>query len=318
MSTMNIICPICKSSYQREELVHYDDRFGSPGLFDLCSCKDCGHWYLKSPIDDAELGQLYKTYYPRQDFDLESYRPHRQLKGLAAWFNGELANAHRWVPPKVRVLDIGCGACETLGYHKNAGSSPVGVEVDENIAPIALHYGFDVRFGVFSKALFRSDESFDFITLAQVIEHVHNPISTLRDAAELLAPGGRIVVTTPNVSSWGRRLFRRRWINWHIPYHCQFFTARSMTLAAKAAGLTVCSRRTITSSEWLYYQWLHLATCPTEGTPSLFWGGGEAVPSLLERVIHKTHRFKVNHIVTRLFDSIGMGDNQVFVFTKTE
>jgi 2-polyprenyl-3-methyl-5-hydroxy-6-metoxy-1,4-benzoquinol methylase len=46
----------------------------------------------------------------------------------------------------------------------------------------------------------------DRVTMVEVIEHLEAPWSTLRAAAKLLAPGGRLVVTTPNLATLRHRL----------------------------------------------------------------------------------------------------------------
>jgi len=157
------------------------------------------------------------------------------------------------------------------------------------------------------------------VTLDQVIEHVTGPIQTLLGIAQVLKPGGVVVLSTPNQSGWGAAIFRRRWINWHTPYHLQFFSLNSMRLAAERAGLIVDRSMTITPSAWLHYQWLHLLTYPSEGVPSIFWAPGGRW-SLMKRIGRKAftiaHDRKVNHVITRVFDTLGLGDNRLFFLRK--
>jgi SAM-dependent methyltransferase len=154
----------------------------------------------------------------------------------------------------------------------------------------------------------------------QVIEHVTDPLSTLRGVARILKPGGTAIFSTPNAGGWGAKIFGRRWINWHAPYHVQFFSRRSMQLAADQAGLVMVEVKTVTNSEWLYYQWIHLTTYPKLGEPSSFWSPNHQERTLLQnrilRVLELMHRYKINHLLTRFFDSLGLGDNFVFVLKK--
>lgn len=312
-------CPICHAVAVIAQNGLYDDRYGYPGLFDLFRCTNCGHKFLDCEMSPAQLGELYTNYYPRRTFDLAQFSPHQEAGGFGAWFNGLYSSAFRAVPKNVRVLDVGCGFGQTLAYHTARGCEVYGVEADENILRVAEKFGFKVHVGLFDDRLYEA-EFFDYVTMDQVIEHVTDPVATLRGVARILKPGGTAILSTPNAGGWGAKFFGRRWINWHAPYHVQFFSRRSMRLAAEQAGLTLSKVKTITNSEWLYYQWIHLATCPAPGEPSHFWL--QNLSALTDRqkrtlkALEWMHRKKVDHLLTRLFDSLGLGDNYVLVLKK--
>jgi hypothetical protein len=123
----------------------------------------------------------------------------------------------------------------------------------------------------------------------------------------------------PNANGWGARLFGRFWINWHAPYHLQHFSVESMRVAAEMAGLQIESFRTLTCSEWLLYQWMHLLTLPHIGTPSQFWSPKVTRGlryKFIQLILNQIHRTKINHILTRLADALGVGDNYLFFMRK--
>jgi SAM-dependent methyltransferase len=222
------------------------------------------------------------------------------------------------VPKNVRVLDIGCGFGNTLAYHQARGCDVWGVEADENIRRVAEKYGFNVHVGLFDPSRYEPN-SFDYVTLDQVIEHMTNPLETLRGVAKVLKPQGTAILSTPNVGGWGATVFGRRWINWHTPYHLQFFSQTSMRLAAQQAGLIVERSTTITPSPWLHYQWIHLLTYPSEGTPSIFWaphGTWSSMKRFARKTLAIAHRRKIDHMITRVFDALGVGDNRLFFLRK--
>jgi 2-polyprenyl-3-methyl-5-hydroxy-6-metoxy-1,4-benzoquinol methylase len=264
------------------------------------------------------MTRLYTDYYPRSSYVLEQYRPHKELKGFAAWLAGEYSSAFRWVPEGVRILDIGCGFGETLGYHKARGCDVYGVEADENIRRVAEKFGFNVHVGLFDPMIYEPG-FFDYVTLDQVVEHVNDPLETLRGVRQVLAPEGRVIISTPNAEGWGARVFGRRWINWHAPYHRQFFSVPSMRTAAEEAGLVLEEVKTVTNSAWLHFQWLHLMLYPKMGEPSLLWSPrakrGVGVKSLT-KMMELLHATKLNHLITRFFDSCGWGDNRLFFLRK--
>lgn len=310
-------CPICETDCS-EYLNLYDDRYGFSGYFLLASCKRCGHKSLQGSFEPDLLTKLYTDYYPRTTFNLDQYKPHKEVYGVKAWFDGLYCSAFRWVPKNVRVLDIGCGFGETLGYYQSRGCRAYGVEVDENIRRVADKFGYKIHVGLFDSNLYESN-FFDYITMDQVIEHVSDPLETMRGIAKVLKPGGVAILSTPNSDGWGAKVFGRYWINWHVPYHCQFFSVNSMKLVAEQAGLSLERVKTITNTEWLYYQWIHLLAFPKMGKPSIFWsplmdrGFKEKV---LFKLVALSRLSKMNHIITRFFDALGMGDNYLFFLRK--
>jgi len=297
----------------------YDDRYGYPGLFDLEYCTDCDHRFLRADFSNTAITRLYSDFYPRSSLSLDDHRPRTEARGFAAWLAGERSAAYQWVPPRVRILDIGCGFGETLGYHKARGCDVQGVEADENIRRVAERFGYDVRVGLFDASLYKP-ESFDWVTMDQVLEHVQHPIDVLSGIATILKPGGHLVIAVPNPLGWGARVFGRRWINWHTPYHLQFFSKRSMQEAARAAGLTVERTKTTTPSAWLRFQWFHLLTVPPPSTPSQFWNHVakfEGRQRLALRLINLGDRVRASEWITRFFDGLGLGDSRLYFLRKT-
>ena len=202
-------CLICGNQDQVCHESMYDDRYGYPGRFSMRECKSCGHKRLDASFSQEELSTLYTDFYPRASLNLADFAPRTEVHGFSAWINGELSSAFRWVPKNVRVLDIGCGFGYTLAYHQARGCEVWGVEADENIRRVADKYGFKVHVGLFDPARYEPS-SFDYVTLDQVIEHVTGPIQTLLGIAQVLKPGGVVVLSTPNQSGWGAAIFRRR------------------------------------------------------------------------------------------------------------
>lgn len=299
----------------------YDDRFGYPGTYDLKQCRCCNHIFLQADFTESELQHLYTHYYPRSSVKVEDFKPLQETVGFKAWFNGEKRSFSE-VPPRVRVLDIGCGFGEALAYHASRGCDAYGIETDENALRVSEKYGFKVKVGVFGPGLY--DESyFDYVTMDQVLEHSSNPHLTLSEIHRILKPQGKLVVTMPNAFGWGARFFGRFWINWHTPYHLNFFSRKSVLAAAEQAGFKTVKLKTVTSSEWLYYQKLHLLAFPSKaGEPSIIWSHKRNAEELSAEAKERRekivwwHRKKLNHLITRLFDFFGAGDNFLIVFEK--
>jgi 2-polyprenyl-3-methyl-5-hydroxy-6-metoxy-1,4-benzoquinol methylase len=310
-------CPICNSKAQIiKEL--YDDRFGYKGYYAIRQCDSCDHCFVEKSFSKEELARLYTSHYQRSHYDVSKFTPAKKNNGFGGWLNGSKQAAYRWVPQNVRVLDVGCGAGETLAYHASRGCQAYGLEVDENVKHIADSLGLNIVIGTLESNPFEP-EFFDYIIMDQVIEHLSEPVSALKGASKMLKPEGRLILSTPNCRGWGRTVFGRKWINWHTPYHLNLFSKKSITIVIEEAGFEVKNFVSVTSSDWLYYQLVNLALYPKYGEPSVYWSKERrwrAWELWTRRGIKIFHILKITHFVTRFFDSFGKGDNMVVVLRK--
>jgi 2-polyprenyl-3-methyl-5-hydroxy-6-metoxy-1,4-benzoquinol methylase len=310
-------CLVCAAPSSRERIL-YDDRYGYPGRWPVMLCSQCRHRNLDAKMDSAQLSELYTRFYPRSSFDVEAWSPPAEQSTWSIWWGGLKASAFRWVPRDVRVLDIGCGFGESLGYHRARGCDAHGVEADRNILRVAERHGLNVKVGLFDATSYEP-ATFDVVTLDQVIEHVTDPLAVLQGVHDVLKPGGTLVISTPNADGWGARCFGDRWIHWHAPYHLQFFSRRSMALVAAQAGFLLHRAGTFTNSAWLNYQWGHLVTYPVAGSVSAYWSRESRrtlAARLALKLLQAVDRAGINVLLTRLMDTLRQGDNIVYVLRK--
>lgn len=130
-----------------------------------------------------------------------------------------------------RVLDIGCAFGWSLDAAREAGLEAAGVEVSVYAAGLAAR-----RHEVRASTSVYADESFDVVTLIDVIEHVRDPLGLLREARRLLRPGGWAVLTTPDLSSLSARILGPRW-PYVISEHVVYFDRSTVRRALRKADL---------------------------------------------------------------------------------
>ncbi len=320
MVTSPANCPICGSDKIIRNKELFDDRYGYNGIYTILKCLHCHHIFTEVKFSESELKDLYSNFYPRKLLDLDKYSPSPDPKGFHGWINGLKGNAYAWVPKNVTVLDIGCGFGETLGYHKSRGCKVYGIEADSNIVRVAEKFKFNVHLGLFTPDIYENN-FFDYVTMDQVMEHIEDPVQILTGISRILKPSGKLIISFPNAFGFGAKFFGKRWINWHIPYHLNFYSKLSLGMAAKKAGLKILDIKTITSSEWIYYQWVHLLYFPKPGVPSKFWKPGQNL-SLWDRFILKSlflsHKLMIDHLITRLLDFFKTGDGVIVFMTKND
>ena len=97
------------------------------------------------------------------------------------------------------ALDIGCGGGIFLAALKREGAVVTGIELSDTRAYYSkTKHGFEVVKRPIEDAYWEAfSSSFDIVTLWDVIEHVNYPLATLKAAANMLRPGGVLLIDTP-------------------------------------------------------------------------------------------------------------------------
>jgi SAM-dependent methyltransferase len=115
-----------------------------------------------------------------------------------------------------------------------------GQEVDAEAAAVARRvFGLTVHLGRLEEAAFPSDR-FDVITMSHVIEHLHDPVTLLRECRRVLKKDGSLVVATPNPESFGHSRFGAAWRGLEPPRHLYLFSSRALHNTAVQAGFAQC------------------------------------------------------------------------------
>lgn len=145
-----------------------------------------------------------------------------------------------------RVLDVGCSTGYLSERLQERGATVIGLDVDERSAELARRTCAEVHVGdVETMDLPFEPASFDAILCGDLIEHLRDPQATLARLRPLLRPGGRLVLSTPNIANWAMRLGllfgRFRYTEWGIldKTHTHFFTRKTLRECLEGAGYRV-------------------------------------------------------------------------------
>jgi methionine biosynthesis protein MetW len=152
------------------------------------------------------------------------------------------------IAPGSTCLDVGCGNGQAGGLPLRAmGCIYIGVDVSAAAVAAARALGLDARQISDAIALPFADDTFDVVVATEVLEHLIFPLATLTEMMRVLKHGGIVLVTTPNVAYWRRRvdLAFGRWNPlgypdavarpWADP-HLRFFTAGALRRMLREAG----------------------------------------------------------------------------------
>jgi 2-polyprenyl-3-methyl-5-hydroxy-6-metoxy-1,4-benzoquinol methylase len=267
-------CPVCGGSgpilYRRL----HDRVFHVPGIWSMRRCEDCWSlWLDPRPIGD-DLHRAYESYFTHQaaplaarrsvkaeaaarlrvlrDVGTDAYIARRfgyQRSGpvwtrLLALVVGMWPGRRLDAEFKVmrlsgadigRLLDVGCGDGAVLAALDARGWEVQGLDFDPEAVAVARARGLKVDVGELSAQCYPAD-TFAAVTMSHSLEHLPDPAATLHEVWRILAPGGRVVIVTPNAASWLHRRYGSDWQPLEPPRHLQIFTRGALQDLARAAS----------------------------------------------------------------------------------
>lgn len=152
------------------------------------------------------------------------------------------------------VLDVGCARGYLGGIVKSRGASyVVGTDISENALLEAKQvldrtYAFDLeeKWPTDLKA-----KEFDIIIMAEVLEHVFDPVKVLKEARDLLKENGYLIITTPNFMTWTNRIkfifgsFRYRDQGMFDFGHIRWFTYSYLKRVLAESGFNIVKEKHI-------------------------------------------------------------------------
>jgi SAM-dependent methyltransferase len=139
--------------------------------------------------------------------------------------------------PGGRLFEIGCATGGFLDQAKEYFDVH-GTDVSEFAVRAASEKRLDVRCGEFDESK-ANCAPYDVFALFDTIEHLPDPVGTLRSVSRCLRPGGVVFVTTGDSASLLARTSGARWRLMTPPQHLWFFSRQSLTQSLEDLGFEV-------------------------------------------------------------------------------
>ena len=253
------VCRICSGQLELRlrgngaafTAAHFSPSAHVPGQHgDLLECRECGT--IQQPVlpqGDA----LHELYREMRD---DEYLAEEEGRRATANRLLDLVGAHR---PRGRLLDVGCGHGLLLDEARKRGYDTVGLELSREAARHAREtLGLDVRelpLEAFTEGTNGDTPgAFDAIVLADVIEHLDDPVAAIDQCAALLKPSGVLCVVTPDPSSATAKLAGKRWWGF-LAAHTVLLPRRTLRELISASGLVISDDvpfvRTFAAKRWV-------------------------------------------------------------------
>jgi 2-polyprenyl-3-methyl-5-hydroxy-6-metoxy-1,4-benzoquinol methylase len=206
-------CPTCGSSEARHEL--------DKDHMAVVRCAGCDLVYVSPTFDDSHYKEVYSsTDYQEivRDLGIKShgYRTERFGRERVGLMGQHLTTA------RPRYLDIGCSTGFVVEAARAQGWDAVGIDLNPSAIEFGRSRGLDLRAVALEDSGFAAG-SFDAVSLFDVLEHLIDPVPTLRACIRLLKPGGIVFVYVPNYDSASRFLMGKDahfiWPTHHLNYY---------------------------------------------------------------------------------------------------
>ena len=223
-------CPVCGGEGGPAVLAGRDLLVPGVDRFEVIRCPQCGLAYTHPREID------FARHYPASSYHAYLQARDSRFHRLRLWLITRSSYGPIARRPPGRLLDVGCGSGDLALAFRRQGWAVSGIEPSREAAAIAQGQGLDVHCGTLDDAPWPAG-TFDAIVMNHSLEHVGDPLATLRATRRLLVPGGALGVAVPNFRAWQRRAFGSAWFQLDLPRHLQHFEARSLSELARQAGL---------------------------------------------------------------------------------
>lgn len=219
-----VACPLC------------DGRDADPALekdgFAIVRCRGCGLVFVNPRLPVGDLEQLYTD----QVISPAAYYVRTETQDERS-FAERVALIERWRKPG-RLLDLGCGPGTFSIAARARGWTTVGLDINATSVAHCRARGLEVIGGAFPHPAL-AGQSFDVVAMNDFLEHLTDPVGALRTVHDLLAPGGVVFISTPDVGSAMARLTGSRWLHLKPNEHLVYFDRRTIRRALEASAFRV-------------------------------------------------------------------------------
>lgn len=284
-------CPLCRSRESNFLFWNVDRLHHLPGRFALIQCAGCGLARLSPRPKKEHLGfyypeEDYYSYQSNEDDPSNQIASRKLIGGLRDRIRYSVLESLGYAVPELnawqklfqplfvkflkeqatfgwndrlprfvqggKALEVGCGSGYALKVLKSLGWQVNGIEMSRKASQSAKElYDIDVFCGEIADAPF-DRESFDYVHLSHVIEHLTDPVEELKNIAVFMKPGAIIYIEAPNIESYGQHKSGRHWLHWDSPRHLFGFSPETIGKTVEKSGLKT---NAITTRRGDFWEW---------------------------------------------------------------
>jgi len=210
----------------------------------ILHCNSCGLVFRDPKPSLEEAKAFYREQYFTSSGELtHGYGDYASLAAPTRKLSRRKLNLMKKYVKGGKLLDVGAAFGLFLDEADRAGWQAHGVEISEYAAKVAQKLTpCPVHKGSLEEADIEP-ESFDVVTLWDVLEHASEIKPFCDRVYEILKPGGYVFVTVPNVASNLARFMGSQWFGYAKVEHIYYYNPSTLRRAFAQSGLELCSWR---------------------------------------------------------------------------
>jgi 2-polyprenyl-3-methyl-5-hydroxy-6-metoxy-1,4-benzoquinol methylase len=233
------LCPICQTTSRVWKVVRD---------FPVSECDRCTHRFVSADIPSNHVDRIYSDdYFHNGGAGYINYLDQSDL--LAERGESYAKILRRSLGKSGRVLDVGAAAGFLLEGWMRQGWSGIGIEPNASMVQHGQNRGLDIRQGVLADMDAIEVGTFHCIAMIQVMAHIPEPLLSMKQAWQLLEPGGIVLIETWNRSSWVALAMGSGWHEYSPPSVLHWFDRKSLNRIAELAGFELVRQRQVV--RWL-------------------------------------------------------------------
>ncbi len=226
------------------------------GEWNIGKCTSCGLIYLNPAPFFAPTSEFSKV---SKEFQYTQYMHGKITPKIFAYekeqfqrLGVEITRLTGKTFSGIRYLEVGCGSGASVRAATDLGWQATGIDIDPELIGTGVEqHGADLRCTPLLQGGFEG-ESFDFIRLRDVIEHLPNPYDSLLEIKRLLRPGGIALFVAPNEGALMNRFrnfigMKKTMVAYaQPPHHIHGFTPITIRRILERSGLKILMMKTTT------------------------------------------------------------------------
>lgn len=237
----NVSCALGCDINDEKITIGRDRLHNLPGEYNVIKCQSCGLIRTNPRPTPDSIGFYYPDdygpYLSTQIIPSKSEK-RKGVKHFLRPFIRKIFDTKSNVLPVLpvgKLLEVGCASGSFLHKMADEGWQVEGIEFSEKAALQAKKLGHPIYIGSIDEAPIKK-QYYDLIVGWMVLEHLYDPVESLKKIHKGAKPGGWLVLSIPDASALEFRAFKNKWYALQVPNHLYHFTPDTLAKVLKISG----------------------------------------------------------------------------------